>query len=63
LDRVANKVALAAMKSLASFRDSARAVKIDELKKRAIGFNSNQIKWLATKYKKNNKVTDSIINL
>ena len=26
--------------------------KIDELKKRAIGFNSNQIKWLATKYKK-----------
>jgi len=63
LDRVANKVALATMKSLASFRDSARALGIDELKKRAIGFNSNQIKWLATKYKKNNKVTDSIINL
>ena len=36
-DRVANKVALAAMKSLASFRDSARAVNIDELKKRAVG--------------------------
>ena len=63
LDRVANKVALATMKSLASFRDSARAMEIDELKKRAIGFNSNQIKWLATKYKKDNKVTDSIINL
>ena len=63
LDRVANKVSLATMKSLASFRDSARAVKIDELKKRAIGFNSNQIKWLATKYKNNNKITDSIINL
>jgi len=63
LDRVANKVALATMKSLASFRDSARAMEIDELKKRAIGFNSNQIKWLATKYKKNNKVTDLIINL
>ena len=50
LDRVANKVSLATMKSLASFRDSARALGIDELKKRAIGFNSNQIKWLATKY-------------
>ncbi|CAG8634625.1 7093_t:CDS:2, partial [Funneliformis mosseae] len=36
LNRVANKVALATMKSLASFRDSARALKIDELEKKAI---------------------------
>ena len=59
---IANKIALDVMKSLANFRNQARGLTFNELKKRVIGFSDNQIKWLNTKIKQD-KVSDNMINM